>query len=116
MNYVAFEVGDKSLRLRMDTKNTVNLERLIGTSPVNELMKCAGGYLPTMDFVSSTLHASLQTLEHGYTLDKVYKLIDEYVKDDKSLVDIIPTLMEVFQLAGLIPKAKEEEAEELDPK
>ena len=114
MNYVTFEVGDKNLKLRMDTKNTVALERVIGTNPINELMKCAAGQLPTMDFVSATLHASLQKLEHGYTINNVYGLIDEYIESGKTLVDIIPMLVEVFQLAGLIPKGEEEG--EVDPK
>ena len=114
MNYVTFEVGDKNLKLRMDTKNTVALERVIGTNPINELMKCAAGQLPTMDFVSATLHASLQKLEHGYTINNVYGLIDEYIESGKTLVDIIQMLVEVFQLAGLIPKGEEEG--EVDPK
>lgn len=114
MNYVTFEVGDKNLKLRMDTKNTVALERVIGTNPINELMKCAAGQLPTMDFVSATLHASLQKLEHGYTINNVYGLIDEYIESGKTLVDVIPMLVEVFQLAGLIPKGEEEG--EVDPK
>lgn len=104
MNYVDFNVGDKELKLRLDTKNTVALEKVLGTNPVNELMKCAAGQMPTMDFVSATLHASLQKLEHGYNINKTYDLIDEFVDEGKSLVDVIPIMMKVFQMAGLIPK------------
>lgn len=104
MNYVAFNVGDKELKLKLDAKNTVVLERVVGTNPLNELMKVTNGQLPTLDFAITTLHASLQKLEHGYTLNKVYDLYDEYVEDGHSLVDLIPVLMDVFKAAGFIPK------------
>lgn len=104
MNYVAFNVGDKELKLKLDAKNTVALERVVGTNPLNELMKVANGQLPTLDFAINTLYASLQKLEHGYTLNKVYDLYDEYVEDGHSLVDLIPVLMDVFKAAGFIPK------------
>ena len=64
--------------------------------------------MPTLDFAITTLHASLQKLEHGYTLNKVYDLYDEYVEDGHSLVDLIPVLMDVFKAAGFIPKDDEQ--------
>ena len=108
MNYVAFNVGDKELKLKLDAKNTVALERVVGTNPLNELMKVANGQLPTLDFAITTLHASLQKLEHGYTLNKVYDLYDEYVEDGHSFVDLIPVLMDVFKAAGFIPQDDEQ--------
>ena len=108
MNYVAFNVGDKELKLKLDAKNTVALERVVGTNPLNELMKVANGQLPTLDFAITTLHASLQKLEHGYTLSKVYDLYDEYVEEGHSLVDLIPVLIDVFKAAGFIPKDDEQ--------
>lgn len=114
MNYTTFNVGDKELKLRLDTKNTVALERVLGTNPVNELMKCAGGQMPSFDFISATLHASLQKFEHGYSANKVYDLIDEAIEEGKDLSDFIPVLMDVFQVSGLLPK--EQSGEEQDPK
>lgn len=108
MNYVAFNVGDKELKLKLDAKNTVALERVVGTNPLNELMKVANGQLPTLDFAITTLHASLQKLEHGYTLSKVYDLYDEYVEEGHSLVDLIPVLIDMFKAAGFIPKDDEQ--------
>lgn len=114
MNYTVFNVGEKELKLRLDTKNTVALEKVIKTNPVNELMKCAGGQMPSFDFISATLHASLQKFEHGYTMPKVYDLMDEAIEEGKDLADFIPMLMDVFQVSGLIPKDDKEQEE--DPK
>ena len=115
MNYTSFNVGDKEFKLRLDTKNTVALEKIVGTNPVNEIMKCAEGYLPSWDFVTATLHASLQKYHHKYTLTKVYELIDEAIDEGMSLADFMPVLTDIFQVSGLIPKGNQEGLE-VDPK
>lgn len=115
MNYTVFEVGTNEFKLRLDTKNTVALEKVLGTNPVNELMKCAGGLLPSFDFITATLHASLQKYHHGFTMTKVYGLVDEAIDEGKNLADFIPTLMEVFQVSGILPKEQPEE-DDVDPK
>lgn len=114
MNYTRFNVGENEFKLRLDTKNTVALEKVLGTNPVNELMKCSEGYLPSFDFITATLHASLQKYHHGYTMTKVYGLVDEAIEEGKSLADFMPVLTDVFQVSGLIPKDQVEG--EQDPK
>lgn len=114
MNYTSFNVGEKELKLRLDMKNTVALEKVLGTNPINELMKCSDGYLPSFDFVTATLHASLQKYHHGYTLTKVYDLVDEAIEEGKSLTDFIPVITDIFQVSGIIPK--ESIQDEKDPK
>ena len=42
-------------------------------------------------------------------MQKVYDLLDEAAEEGKTAIDFIPTLMEVFQTSGLIPKDKVEE-------
>lgn len=112
MNYTLLTVGNKELKLRLDTKNTVALEKIVGCNPVNKLMNTADSGLPGVEFVTNILHASLQKLEHGYTLSKVYDLWDEYADEGKSVVDILPTLIELFKKCGYIPKDIEIDAEE----
>lgn len=115
MNYTCFNIGEKELKLRLDTKNTVALEKVLGTNPVNELMKCSNGYLPSFDFITATLHASLQKYHHGYTLINVYDLVDKAIDEGKSLADFIPVITDVFQVSGLIPRDNQKDKEE-DPK
>ena len=109
MNYTRFNVGEKELKLCLDAKNTVALERVLGTNPVNELRNCSEKeHLPSLDFISATLHASLQKYQHGYTLTKVYDLIDEFIGEGKNLTDFLPVLIDVFQVSGFIPKGTDE--------
>lgn len=112
MNYTLLTVGEKELKLRLDTRNTVALEKVVGCNPLNELMNTADGGLPGVEFVTNVLHASLQKLEHGYTLSKVYDLWDEYADEGKGVVDILPTLIELFQTCGYIPKSIEIDSQE----
>lgn len=121
MNYTSLTIGDKELKLRLDTRNTVALEKVIGCNPVNRLMNTADNGLPGVEFVTNILHASLQKLEHGYTMAKVYDLWDEYADEGKSVVDILPTLIDLFQTCGYIPKeidvlGNEEASDEVAPK
>lgn len=109
MNFVPLTIGEKEYKLRLDTKNTTALEKIVGTNPVNVLMEVSEGQLPTVSFVAACLHASLQKFQTGMTMTKVYDLLDEAAEEDKTAIDFIPTLMEVFQTSGLIPKDKKEE-------
>lgn len=116
MNYTALKVGENEYKLRLDTKNTGMLEKVVGTNPVNEIMKMANSQLPSTTFVAHCLNASMQKYHHGVTLDKVYGIMDNYYeKEDKNLMDFIPVLMEVFQIAGLLPRDKGD-VDEIDPK
>lgn len=116
MNYTVLKVGESEYKLRLDTKNTGMLEKVIGTNPVNEIMKVANSQLPSTTFVAHCLNASMQKYHHGVTLEKVYGIMDNYYeKEDKNLMDFIPVIMEVFQVAGLLPKDSEV-AGEVTPK
>lgn len=116
MNYTALKVGENEYKLRLDTKNTGMLEKVVGTNPVNEIMKMVDMQLPSVTFVAQCLNASLQKYHHGINLDKVYGIMDDYYeREGKTIMDFIPVLMEVFQVAGLLPK-NTEVTDELDPK
>lgn len=65
-----------------------------------------GGELPTVSEIIAVLHASLQALEHGYTEEAVCDLYDEYIDEGHNLSDIVPVVIEVFQVSGLIGKTE----------
>lgn len=100
MLFTKFNVKDKELKLRLRAKDCIELEKRLGASPLDELMKCQDGKLPTITFMIMVLHSSLQALENGYTLEKTYELYDEYVEEGNTMVDLIPVLIEVFKVSG----------------
>ena len=104
MLYTELAVGDKTLKLRLTTRAVIALEKKLGKNPLSVFTGVQGGELPTVSEIIAVLHASLQALEHGYTEEAVCDLYDEYIDEGHNLSDIIPVVIEVFQVSGLIGK------------
>lgn len=107
MLYTLWAVGDQEYRLRLTTKATVDLEKKLQRNPVEVFMEAAGGRLPTLSALAAVLHASLQALHHGLTESMTYDLLDQWFSEGHNMLDLIPVLMEVFQVSGLIGKEPE---------
>lgn len=110
MKYYVVNIGDKELKCRLNTQNIITLEKKLGGK--NVLKVLMDDQIPSLDMVMSTLHASLQALEHGYTLEKVYALYDEYVEEGKTYMDLVPELINVLEVSGFFKKPPQEEAKE----
>lgn len=113
--YKVLKIKDKEVKLRLRTRDCVDLERKIGESPLNVLMRASSEQkMPTVGFVVAVLHASLQAYENGYTMDKTYDLYDEYVDDGNDLTDALGLVTDIFEVSGFFKKekAKKEEIKE----
>ena len=99
MIYSDFKVGDKELKLRLDSRSCVTLERKLGKSPLSIFMD-AKDSLPKLEELILILHSSLQKYNKGYTEDKTYDLYDEYVEEGNTFTDFIPVIMEIFKVSG----------------
>lgn len=103
MNFINFEVGNKSYRLRLNTRGIVLLEKQLGVNPLN-IFGVAGDTVPTITTMVAILHAALQQYEHGITLNDAYDIFDEYIADGHTTVDFIPVIIEIYKASGIIPK------------
>jgi len=112
MLYKELQIGEEIFKLRLNTKASVSLERALGYNPITMLMDIDRGKMPKLADVLIILHSMLQTYHHGYDLTKVYDLFDKYVEEGKSMFDLIPLFVEVFEESGYITKNKEETSEE----
>lgn len=111
MMYTELVIGNDSYKLRLATKNAVALEKALGHSLLDVLMKIDQNVMPTMGEVLTILHAMLQAYHHGMNMDKVYDLYDAYVEDGHNFMELIPVIVEVMQNSGYLPKADEKKAE-----
>lgn len=102
MLYHIWKVNDKEYKCRLTARACVDLEKKLGENPLNVFIKIAssGVELPELGNLITILHASMQSMEHGMTLDKVYDLFDEYVDEGHTLVDLIPEVLEIFKISG----------------
>lgn len=107
MNYIDFEVGNKSYRLRLNTRSIVLLEKQLGCNPLSIFGN--GDTVPTITTMVAVLHASLQQYQHGITMNDAYDIFDEYVAGGNSSVDFIPVILEIYKASGIVPKNGEGE-------
>lgn len=112
MNYIDFEVGNKTYKLRLNTRGIVTLEKNIGCNPIAIFgTNPAEPKIPTVSAMAAILHASLQQYNHGITLNDAYDIFDEYLEEGHASTDFIPTIMEIYKASGIMPKDSKEEQE-----
>lgn len=104
--YTELQIGNETYKLRLTTRSLVDLEERLGYNPLQMFMQIDADILPKVKDIATLLHASMQSLQHGITLDKIYDLLDEYLAEH-TLWDIIPVLMDVFKECGFIERDTE---------
>ena len=105
MLYVDFNAGDKDYKLRLNTRNTVLLEKTIGCNPLS--IFGSGDRIPAVTEMVAILHASLQQYEHGLTMNDAYDIFDAYIEDGHSPLDFTAVIMDVYKVSGIIRENKE---------
>ena len=109
MNYIDFTAGNKEYKLRLNTRNTVLLEKQLECNPLS--IFGTGDTIPTVTIMVAILHASLQQYNHGITLNDAYDIFDAWLADGHATTDFIPVILEIYKASGIVPKDKEEELE-----
>ena len=108
MNFIDFQAGAKTYRLRLNTRAIVLLEKQLGCNPLN-MFGTNGDTVPTITTMVAVLHAAMQQYNHGITMNDAYDIFDEYLADNHSSVDFIPVIIDIFRASGLIPKEGKEQ-------
>ena len=106
MNYVEFHAGDKDYRLKLSTRSTVSLEKQLGCNPV--AIFGSGDTIPTITTMVRILHASLQSYEHGITLDDAYDIFDKWLEDGHVMTDFISVIIDIYKASGILKDTEEE--------
>lgn len=97
--YLDFNVGEKTYKLRLTTRNIVALEKVIHCNPLaifgnNE-------EIPEVSTMVAILWQSLQKFQHGIGLDATYDIFDEYL-EDHSMTDFISVILDIYRVSGII--------------
>lgn len=100
MMYYEFEVGNKVYKLRLNTRNTIALEKALGCNPLGVFGD--GNTLPTVSQMVNILWASLQAYEHGISLNDAYDIFDKYL-ESHVMTDFFNVIVEVYKVSGLMP-------------
>lgn len=110
MLFYEFNAGDKTYKLRLNTRNIVGLEKALGCNPLS-IFGSRGDKIPTITEMVAILQASMQQYQHGTNTNSAYDIFDEYLADGHTPVDFIPVIVEIYKASGLISASKEEEDE-----
>ena len=106
MLYVDFIAGGNNYQLRLNTRNVVMLEKMLGKNPLAIFGN--GDTLPTITEMVQILYSSLQQLNHGISLDKAYDIFDAYLADGHSSTDFVQVIVDIYKVSGLIANISEE--------
>ena len=105
MMYFDFNAGNKDYKLRLNTRNVIALEKMLGCSPL--AIFGDGETLPTVTTMVSILFCSLQQYQHNISLNDAYDIFDEYLADGNALTDFLNVIIEVYKVSGLIKESSE---------
>ena len=100
MNYVEFHAGNKDYKLKLNTRNTISLEKQLGCNPI--AIFGSGDTIPTITVMVRILHASLQSYEHGITLDDAYDIFDQWLEDGHVMTDFITVIIDIYKASGIM--------------
>lgn len=104
MLFYDFIVGDDTYKLRLNTRNIVQLEKAIGCNPLAIFGN--GDTIPTVSVMVSVLHSSLQQYQHNITLADAYDIFDRYIENGNTATDFISVILDIYKVSGLIKKSE----------
>ena len=106
MLYTTLKTGDREYKCKLATKNLVNLEKRLGMNPLNIFMNIGENNLPKLEDMLTILHESLQSLEHGISMEDVYDIYDSFIEDSNNNVDFMREIRDIYKTSGQIKKQK----------
>lgn len=100
MLYYDFKAGNEDYRLRLNTRNTIMLEKTLGCNPLAIFGK--GDTIPTVTTMVAILHASLQQYHHSIGMDEAYDIFDKWLADGHATTDFVAVILEIYKVSGII--------------
>ena len=107
--YTIWQIGEKELKLRLTTRQSVAVEEKLGVNLLKVFMprKDEDFPLPPLKVMLVVIHGALQQFEHGMSLDDVYDLNDEYVDNGGDQTSLLTdVIIPLFENSGFMPKQK----------
>jgi hypothetical protein len=98
--YVDFNAGNDTYKLRLNTRNTVMLEKAIGGNPLSIFGN--GDNIPSITTMVNILHCSMQQYQHNIDLNKAYDIFDSWLADGNSAIDFLQVIIDIYKVSGII--------------
>lgn len=102
--YIDFNAGNKEYKLRLNTRDVIQLEKQLGCNPLAIFGN--GETIPTITTMVQILHASMRSFNHSISLDDAYNIFDEWLEDGHTMTDFIAIIIDIYKVSGLIKDDK----------
>jgi hypothetical protein len=100
MMYLDFSAGERTYKLRLNTRAIVALEKQLGCNPVSIFGD--GDTIPTITTMVQILHASLQAYEHGIGLNDAFDIFDKWIADGNAMTDFVSIILDIYKVSGIL--------------
>ena len=99
---VEFTVGTNIYKLQLKTKQCILLEKKLGQSPLEMLMKLEDGTLPQLNDMITIITIGMLVHNPSMNENRVADLLDEYVEDGHSYMELLEVIVELLSKSGYI--------------
>lgn len=111
MMYIDFNAGGKQYKLRLNTRNTIGLEKALGGNPLEFFTKLKGDDTPKVETMVTILYYSLKAYNENITIEETFNIFDTWLDEEENSIDgFIAIIVEIYKVSGLI-KVKKSVAE-----
>lgn len=100
--FVEFTVGANVYKLQLKTKQCILLEKKLGQSPLDLLMKLEDGTLPQLNDMITIITIGMLVHHPSMNENKVADLLDEYVEDGHSYMELLEVITRLLSKSGYI--------------
>ena len=99
---VEFMVGTEVYKLQLKTKQCIVLEKKLGQSPLEMLMKLENGGLPSLSDMITIITIGMMVHQPTMNENKVADLLDEYVEEGHSYMELLEVIIALLSKSGYI--------------
>lgn len=100
-------INGKDYNCMLKIKTCIQLEKKLGTNPLNVLQALDEGLIPDFEILGTIFHYCLIDMNHGLSMDDSLELFSQYMQENNDsenggMASVILLFTKVFQDAGFI--------------
>lgn len=100
-------INGKDYNCMLKIKTCIQLEKKLGTNPLNVLQALDRGLIPDFEILGTIFHYCLIDMNHGLSMDDSLELFSQYMQENNDsenggMASVILLFTKVFQDAGFI--------------
>ena len=100
--FIEFTVGVNTYKLQLKTKQCILLEKKLGQSPLDLLMKLEDGKLPQLGDMIVIITVAMMMHQPTMNENKVADVLDEYVEEGHSYMELLEVIVNLLSKSGYI--------------